>query len=155
MAMAEKRIDINELREKLTNLLNKVGVPGCADVTYDDKTDEYIVKIGENEFKAFYPEKENTFTLQLINSYKELPTGINVDYLEAFIFTVKDDVLVPSEFIIYQYPQSQTILLADSSNFEKGTIIYENTCSCGGSFRVFQEPVFESDVIKVELLKDL
>ena len=153
--MAEKRIDINELREKLTDLLNKVGVPGCADVTYDDKTDEYIVKIGENEFKAFYPEKENTFTLQLINSYKELPTGINVDYIEAFCFTVKDDAFVPSEFVIYQYPQLQTILLVDNKSLEKGTIIYENSCSCGGSIRIFEEPVFESDVIKIELLKDL
>lgn len=153
--MAEKRIDVNELREKLTELLNKVGIPGNAEVTYDDKVDEYTVEIGEKSFKAFYPEKADTFTLQLVSGYKELPTGINVDYIEGFVFTVKDDVLVPSEFIIYQYPQSQTILLADSSNFEKGTIIYENTCSCGGSFRVFQEPVFESDVIKVELLKDL
>ena len=155
MAEAVERLEINELRDKLTEFLNKVGISGCADVTYDKKIDEYLIKIGKNEFKAFYPEKENTFTLQLVDTYKELPTGINVDYIEGFIFSVKNGCVVPSEFVVYQYPQSQTILLADSSNFKKGTIIYENTCSYSESFRVFQEPVFESDIIKRELLKDL
>ena len=155
MAMAEKRIDINELREKLTNLLNTVGVPGCADVTYDDKTDEYIVKIGENEFKAFYPEKENTFTLQLINSYKELPTGINVDYIEAFVFDAR--TFIPLEFIIYQCPQSQTYYINDEENFKKGMLIYETACpySGGVSTMEFAKPVFESEIIDFEVLKSL
>ena len=155
MAMAEKRIDINELREKLTNLLNTVGVPGCADVTYDDKTDEYIVKIGENEFKAFYPEKENTFTLQLINSYKELPTGINVDYIEAFVFDAR--TFIPLEFIIYQCPQSQTYYINDGEKFKKGMLLYETACpfSGGVSTMEFAKPVFESEIIDFEVLKSL
>lgn len=117
MAEAVEKLKINELRDKLTEFLNKVGISGSADVTINDKEDEYIIKIGEHTFTGFYPQKENIFTLQIINSYKELPTDINVDYIEAFVFDAR--TFIPLEFIIYQYPQSQTYYINDEKNFKR------------------------------------
>lgn len=89
MAEAIERLEINELRDKLTAFLNKVGISGSADVNLNDEDDYYTVKIGKHTFIGFYPQEENIFTLQIINSYKELPTDINVDYIEAFVFDAK------------------------------------------------------------------
>lgn len=154
MAEAVEKLKINELRDKLTEFLNKVGISGSADVTINDKEDEYIIKIGEHTFTGFYPQKENIFTLQIINSYKELPTDINVDYIEAFVFDAR--TFIPLEFIIYQYPQSQTYYINDEKNFKKGMLIYETACpySGGVSTMEFAKPVFESELIDFDLLKD-
>lgn len=155
MAKAIERLEINELRDKLTAFLNKVGISGSADVTINDKEDAYIIKIGEHTFIGFYPQEENIFTLQIINSYKELPTDINVDYIEAFVFDAR--TFIPLEFIIYQYPQSQTYYINDEKNFKKGMLIYETACpfSGGVSTMEFAKPVFESEIIDFELLKEL
>lgn len=155
MAEAVKRLEINELRDKLTAFLNKVGISGSADVTINDKEDEYIIKIGEHTFIGFYPQENNIiFTLQIVNSSKELPTGIEVDYIEAFVFTVKN--FIPLKFIIYQYPQSQTYYINDGE-FKKGMLLYETACpfSGGVSTMEFAKPVFESEIIDFELLKSL
>lgn len=155
MAKAIERLEINELRDKLTAFLNKVGISGSADVTINDKEDAYIIKIGEHTFIGFYPQEENIFTLQIINSYKELPTDINVDYIEAFVFDAR--TFIPLEFIIYQYPQSQTYYLNDGEKFKKGMLLYETACpfSGGVSTMEFAKPVFESEIIDFELLKEL
>lgn len=155
MAEAIERLEINELRDKLTEFLNKVGLSGNADVTWNDTDDEYIIKIGEHNFTGFYPQKKNIFTLQIINSYVMLPTDINVDYIEAFVFDAK--TFIPLEFIIYQYPQSQTYYINDEENFKKGMLIYETACpySGGVSTMEFAKPVFESEIIDFELLKKL
>ena len=154
MAKAE-RLEINELRDKLTAFLNKVGISGSADVNLNDEDDYYTVKIGKHTFIGFYPQEENVFTLQIINSYKELPTDINVDYIEAFVFDAR--TFIPLEFIIYQYPQSQTYYINDEKNFKKGMLIYETACpfSGGVSTMEFAKPVFESEIIDFELLKSL
>lgn len=155
MAKAIERLEINELRDKLTAFLNKVGISGSADVTINDKEDAYIIKIGEHTFIGFYPQEENIFTLQIINSYKELPTDINVDYIEAFVFDAR--TFIPLEFIIYQYPQSQTYYINDGEKFKKGMLLYETACpfSGGVSTMEFAKPVFESEIIDFELLKEL
>ena len=155
MAKAIERLEINELRDKLTAFLNKVGISGSADVNLNDEDDYYTVKIGKHTFIGFYPQEENIFTLQIINSYKELPTDINVDYIEAFVFDAK--TFIPLEFIIYQYPQSQTYYINDEENFKKGMLIYETACpySGGVSTMEFAKPVFESEIIDFELLKSL
>ena len=155
MAEAIERLEINELRDKLTAFLNKVGISGSADVNLNDEDDYYTVKIGQHTFIGFYPQEENIFTLQIINSYKELPTDINVDYIEAFVFDAK--TFIPLEFIIYQYPQSQTYYINDEENFKKGMLIYETACpySGGVSTMEFAKPVFESEIIDFEVLKSL
>lgn len=155
MAKAIERLEINELRDKLTAFLNKVGISGSADVNLNDEDDYYTVKIGKHTFIGFYPQEENIFTLQIINSYKELPTDINVDYIEAFVFDAR--TFIPLEFIIYQYPQSQTYYINDEKNFKKGMLIYETACpySGGVSTMEFAKPVFESEIIDFELLKEL
>ena len=155
MAKAIERLEINELRDKLTAFLNKVGVSGSADVNLNNEDDYYTVKIGKHTFIGFYPQEENIFTLQIINSYKELPTDINVDYIEAFVFDAR--TFIPLEFIIYQYPQSQTYYINDEENFKKGMLIYETACpySGGVSTMEFAKPVFESEIIDFELLKSL
>ncbi len=155
MAEAIERLEINELRDKLTAFLNKVGISGSADVNLNDEDDYYTVKIGKHTFIGFYPQEENIFTLQIINSYKELPTDINVDYIEAFVFDAK--TFIPLEFIIYQYPQSQTYYINDEENFKKGMLIYETACpySGGVSTMEFAKPVFESEIIDFEVLKSL
>ena len=155
MAEAIERLEINELRDKLTAFLNKVGISGSADVNLNDEDDYYTVKIGKHTFIGFYPQEENIFTLQIINSYKELPTDINVDYIEAFVFDAK--TFIPLEFIIYQYPQSQTYYINDEENFKKGILIYETACpySGGVSTMEFAKPVFESEIIDFEVLKSL
>lgn len=156
MAEAVKRLEINELRDKLTAFLNKVGISGSADVNLNDEDDYYTVKIGKHTFIGFYPQENNIiFTLQIVNSSKELPNGIEVDYIEAFVFTVKD--FIPSEFIIYQYPQSQTYYINDGEKFKKGMLLYETACpfSGGVSTMEFAKPVFESEIIDFELLKSL
>ena len=155
MAEAIERLEINELRDKLTAFLNKVGISGSADVNLNDEDDYYTVKIGKHTFIGFYPQEENIFTLQIINSYKEIPTDINVDYIEAFVFDAK--TFIPLEFIIYQYPQSQTYYINDEENFKKGMLIYETACpySGGVSTMEFAKPVFESEIIDFEVLKSL
>lgn len=154
MAEAIERLKINELRDKLTAFLNKVGISGSADVNLNNEDDYYTVKIGKHTFIGFYPQEENIFTLQIINSYKELPTDINVDYIEAFVFDAK--TFIPLEFIIYQYPQSQTYYINDEENFKKGMLIYETACpySGGVSTMEFAKPVFESELIDFDLLKE-
>lgn len=154
MAKAIERLEINELRNKLTAFLNKVGISGSADVNLNNEDDYYTVKIGKHTFIGFYPQEENIFTLQIINSYKELPTDINVDYIEAFVFDAK--TFIPLEFIIYQYPQSQTYYINDEENFKKGMLIYETACpySGGVSTMEFAKPVFESELIDFDLLKE-
>lgn len=155
MAEAIERLEINELRDKLTAFLNKVGISGSADVNLNDKDDYYTVKIGKHTFIGFYPQEENIFTLQIINSYKELPTDINVDYIEAFVFDAR--TFIPLEFIIYQCPQSQTYYINDGEKFKKGMLLYETACpfSGGVSTMEFAKPVFESEIIDFELLKSL
>lgn len=155
MAKAIERLEINELRNKLTAFLNKVGISGSADVNLNNEDDYYTVKIGKHTFIGFYPQEENIFTLQIINSYKELPTDINVDYIEAFVFDAK--TFIPLEFIIYQYPQSQTYYINDGEKFKKGMLLYETACpfSGGVSTMEFAKPVFESEIIDFELLKEL
>lgn len=156
MAKAIERLEINELRDKLTAFLNKVGISGSADVNLNNEDDYYTVKIGKHTFIGFYPQENNIiFTLQIVNSSKELPTGIEVDYIEAFVFTVKD--FIPLEFIIYQYPQSQTYYINDGEKFKKGMLLYETACpfSGGVSTMEFAKPVFESEIIDFELLKEL
>lgn len=155
MAKAIERLEINELRDKLTAFLNKVGISGSADVNLNNEDDYYTVKIGKHTFIGFYPQEENIFTLQIINSYKELPTDINVDYIEAFVFDAK--TFIPLEFIIYQYPQSQTYYINDEENFKKGMLLYETACpfSGGVSTMEFAKPVFESEIIDFEVLKSL
>ncbi len=149
-----ERLEINELRDKLTAFLNKVGIPGNADVTLNNENDYYTIKIGEYNFIGFYPKENNIiFILLIVNSSKELTNNVKVKYVEAFIFAVKD--FVPTRFLIYQYPQSQAFILIDIKGFKKGTIIYENSCCRGGTIRVFKEPVFESEIIDFELLKEL
>ena len=154
MAKAIERLEINELRDKLTEFLNKVGLSGNADVTWNDTDDEYIIKIGKHTFTGFYPQKKNIFTLQIINSYVMLPTDINVDYIEAFVFDAR--TFIPLEFIIYQCPQSQTYYINDEENFKKGMLIYETACpySGGVSTMEFAKPVFESELIDFDLLKE-
>ena len=154
MAKAIERLEINELRDKLTAFLNKVGISGSADVNLNNEDDYYTVKIGKHTFIGFYPQEENIFTLQIINSYKELPTDINVDYIEAFVFDAK--TFIPLEFIIYQYPQSQTYYINDEENFKKGMLIYETACpySGGVSTMEFAKPVFELELIDFDLLKE-
>ena len=153
MAEAIERLEINELRDKLTEFLNKVGLSGNADVTWNDTDDEYIIKIGEHNFTGFYPQKKNIFTLQIINSYVMLPTDINVDYIEAFVFDAR--TFIPLEFIIYQCPQSQTYYINDGEKFKKGMLLYETACpfSGGVSTMEFAKPVFESELIDFDLLK--
>lgn len=153
MAEAIERLEINELRDKLTEFLNKVGLSGNADVTWNDTDDEYIIKIGEHTFTGFYPQKKNIFTLQIINSYVMLPTDINVDYIEAFVFDAR--TFIPLEFIIYQCPQSQTYYINDGEKFKKGMLLYETACpfSGGVSTMEFAKPVFESELIDFDLLK--
>ena len=155
MTKAIERLEINELRDKLTAFLNKVGISGSADVNLNDEDDYYTVKIGKHTFIGFYPQENNIiFTLQIVSSSKELPTGINVDYIEAFVFDAK--TFIPLEFIIYQYPQSQTYYINDEENFKKGMLIYETACpySGGVSTMEFAKPVFESELIDFDLLKE-
>lgn len=153
-----EKIDLNELRDKLTEFLNRFGITGNAEIT-STENDVYTIKFGDHTFAGFYPLDDNSlFTVQIVNSEKELPTELTVPYIEAFVFYV--DGFVPYEFVIHQYPQTQTYFIADGL-LPKGTIFYETFCPhtrCASgmvSGMKFQEPVFESDLISFDQLKEL
>ena len=69
-----------------------------------------------------------------------------VDYIEAFVFFTKD--FLPYQFIIYEYPQMQTLYLMDDDHFKKGTLQYEVNCPCSGQrdVRNIDTPAFTSDI---------
>ena len=154
MVAENDKLELTELRDKLTEFLNKIGLSGTAEITLDE--DEiYKIKFGEHTFSGFYPDvPDPVFTLQLISTTKVLPTDLEVDYIEAFVFRIKD--FVPSEFIIHQYPQTQTYFITDGK-YEKGKIFYETFCPCTGciSGMEFEEVAFESEIIDISRLKEL
>ena len=126
-----ERIEVNTLQEKLTEFLNNIGISGPAEITEDTENNTYTVKIDNYKFFGFYPSTDNSlFTLQVVRGDKELPSGMFVDYIEAFVFFSKD--FLPYQFIIYEYPQMQTLYLMDDDHFKKGTLQYEVNCPCSG-----------------------
>lgn len=142
-----KRIEVNTLQEKLTEFLNNIGISGPAEITEDTENNTYTVKIDNYKFCGFYPSTDNSlFTLQVVRGNKELPSGMFVDYIEAFVFFTKD--FLPYQFIIYEYPQMQTLYLMDDDHFKKGTIQYEVNCPCSGQrdVRNIDTPAFTSDI---------
>ena len=147
-------IELTNLRNKLTEFFNKVKLTGTAEIT-PNEDGSYTIKIGTYTFSGFSPEGyDSIFTLQLLNTTKILPTDLEVDYIEAIIFSKND--FVPLEFLIHQYPQTQTYFI-NNGTYKKGTIYYENFCPCTGciSAMKFEKPVFESEIISFEHLKEV
>lgn len=147
-----KRIAVEELSSKLTQFLNSINIAGTTEITENIEEVHYVIKIGNYTFYGFYPEcdefTETHFTLQFVDGTKELPSGVIVDYIEAVVF---NENFEPVEFIIHKYPETQTVYLADSKYFPKGTIKYEVMCPCGGGYTMQQipEPAFTSEIIEI------
>jgi len=144
--------EITTLQERLSNFLSSININGA--VTVEQNGNDYVVRVeGYEPFYAFTPDqRENLFTLQLINNQKELESGINVDYIEAVVFLA--DTMTPYQFIIYQYPQSQTTYLIDEGDKKKGEIWYSNSCPCdhgSTNFRI-EKAVFTSEVADLSKL---
>jgi len=144
--------NISTLREQFSNFLSSININGA--VTVEENGNDFIVHVeGYEPLYAFTPDQsKNLFTLQLVNKQKELESGINVDYIEAVVFLA--DTMTPYQFIIHQYPQSQTTYLIDEGDKKKGEIWYSNSCPCGhGStnFRI-EKAVFTSEVADISKL---
>lgn len=143
--------DMHTIREQLINFFKLINLPGDVTIELDESSTntQYKIAVGENTFIGFYPEgSENIFTLSLIDTQKEISSGLEVNYIEAFTFYA--DTMLPYQFIIYQYPQTQTVYLLDEDSYHKGDIYYRNSCPCGhgmASHFKIDKAVFTSEVV--------
>lgn len=142
-----KRIETSVLQKNLTKFLNNIGISGIAEITENLENDTYIVKIDGYKFCGFYPNTDNSFfTLQMVKSYKELPSGLFVDYIEAFVFFTKG--FLPFQFVIHEDPQTQILYLMDDDHYKKGNILYKVICPHNGRINIcnLDTPAFISDI---------
>ena len=150
-----EKLQINELREHLINFFPLIN-PNTNTVNISENEDgSYNIDIGNGHlYTGFYPKSENNsiFTLLIVNGKKELSSGIDVDYIEGFIFFTKG--FIPYKFVIHQYPQTQTIYLTEDGQFNKGEIIYQNNCPCGAESSKFtlEKPALVSESVDLAKL---
>lgn len=150
-----EKLQTDELREHLKNFLPLININSETINITENEDGSYTIKAGtEHQYTGFYPAKENNsfFTLSIINSQKELESGISVDYIEAFVFFTKG--FIPYQFVIHQYPQTQTIYLTEDETFQKGEIVYQNNCPCGagaGRFKI-ETPTLVSKLVNLAKL---
>ncbi len=143
------RMELVDLRKRIEEFLKSYGLENSpVEIREDPETDRFFISAGSRNMKGLYPNMYNdVFTVYLIEGTKTLNSKIEVEYIEAIVFKVKD--FTPYQYIIYRYPQTQTTYLVDDGNHKKGSIMYYNSCphGCGSCEMELNEPVMKPEAM--------
>lgn len=154
MTEIRPRMELVDLRKRIEEFLRSVQLSHePVEISEDSENDRLSISAGELRLKGLYPTMYNdVFTIYLIDGTKKLDSGIDVEYIEAIVLKTAD--FSPYQYIIYQYPQTQTTYLADDGEHKKGTILYHNNCphGCGSCDMELDTPIMKPEAIDLSKL---
>lgn len=143
------RMELVDLKKRMEAFLKSYGLESApVEIREDPETDRFFISAGSRNMKGLYPNMYNdVFTVYLIEGTKALESEMEVEYIEAIVFKVKD--FTPYQYIIYRDPQSQVTYLADNGDHKKGSIMYHNHCphGCGSCDMEINEPVMKPEAM--------